>query len=334
MEKVTMQQIAEELNISKSAVSLALANSYTISEELRSKVVMTAIRMGYDMNRVVQKRSKSEYTKLGIFVHSINVLQDGFWSEVIKGIERKLCQSHTLLHFIETRFSNEEIIRNVTKIAPQGLLVLDRLPDGLLEKLYAVKIPMVFIDYEKCLDNNYDEINLNNYGTMWQVAKYVTEMGHDNLLFVGDIHYSLSFLERYRGLQDYCERYHVRCRYILDDELSSYMVNLNQLERVLLSDDPPSVIICANDPIALKVYTLCQKLQLRVPEDISLVGFDNNDRCIEKLPILTSVHVPKVEIGEAAVEMLQSRQKNPNRSKQILMLAARIVPRKSVKNLK
>lgn len=352
VKRVTMDDIAHELNVSKSLVSLALSGKYGVSDETRSEIVMKALEMGYEM-REKKRRNNSSIRKIALLVHRIADMSSRFWREIIKGAQKVLIENKVVLNIVSwnDELSETEVAVNLYDLHCDGILILNKCPPALLDLVYNLGSPIVLIDFMDCVDNRYSQVRANNYLGGFEAAKYLISKGHEKLIYFGNNEFSYSFRSRYQGFCDYVSKYakHVKVarltnafknareRYAKTLDESFLICNPESLRIFLDGNKGYTAIMCANDAVAAMAMEQLRGMGIRVGQDISLMTFDNTRICETSNPPLTSVNVPKEVIGKKAVEMLFSLVREKNRKEDfpsVLEVNTEIVERQSVINLK
>ncbi len=341
MPKVSMSQIAKKLGVSKGLVSIALSNKYGVSDETRFKIYVTAIEMGYDFSKChMTEKPVGKYTII-VFIKQIDLITDQFWPEILAGVEKKLAANNyrLKLEVWDERTTKEEILVRIAQDNADGIIVISELPSGTLNKLKNVNMPVIVIDGKEYYDGTFDNIRANNYLGGYLVAEYLVKKGHTKLAFVGDVNHSVSFLDRYHGFKDYLIR---KCKNIqvfpsikqsTFDKSEDYDTSDSEVMKMLKKEDRPTALFCVNDIVAKFVYDEMKKIGLKVPDDISIVGFDNILMTNIYDPSLTSVNVLRKELGELAVRILLNRIQKTDNAVQSVLLCVNLDEKKSVKDL-
>lgn len=327
-----MDSIAKKLGISKSAVSLALAGKYGVSEETRGKVLLEAISMGYELNR---SPAGSKQKRVLILISHHETVPESFFSEILLSIERELNKSHIAM---ELRFLNGDTDANdfLIQIAEDkvgGVIAFSDVDIELLERLRSFRIAVVLIDNRRYHGADFDQVGANNFMGGYNGASWLAELGHRRIAFVGDIRYAISFMERYYGCRACLEERGIEGIYLVEEADADYppIYNRGSVTKLLASGkNLPSAVFCANDLIAVEIYRLCAIRNLRVPEDISILSFDNTKICERLKPQLTSVNIPREFLGIKAVQLLLSRMAQPDGVSSTLQINCDIARRESV----
>ena len=311
-EKVTIDDIARAVGKSKSLVSLALANKYGVNEEVRSQIVMTAVRMGYEFkDRQVERSGSRSSSKKKIFIcFSRDMLDDtSYWMELICNVERHLqkrgCFSQ--IYGWDSTQNHEQLVADFYRSGCLGIITFGTgISDEVLGDILQFGRPLVLIDSGNLLPGAI-HIKAANYSGMHRAMQYLYDMGHTSICFVGDCGMEETFAERRNGVLRFIERNSGKVKLsLVDDRLTPGLreyVNLEQLRAHLQKRDA-TAYLCVNDAVAAQVYEQAEALGLRIPEDISVMGFDNANSSKWLRPTLTTCAVDRDRLAELSVEVL------------------------------
>jgi DNA-binding LacI/PurR family transcriptional regulator len=307
--KISMKNIAAELDVSKNAVSLALGNKPGVSQELRERIFEVAARLGY---RGHLDNHSEDSRKLLILAPEFNLEDRFFYPDVYLGIQK---QAQVTGHFTMLAGVTQSMIAE--KIAPaaldnfefNGILTVGVIPHDYLSVIFERNIPVVAVD------NFYDDLPVNTVVTAneegaFAVTRHLIDLGHREIGYVAPIENSASFFERYEGFMKamiYAKLKAERSLSILEPwSLVSLGKNQEEIRSALKAMKRfPTAFICGNDEIALAVINILRSEHgKRVPEDISVAGFDDIDAARLFSPALTTYHVPRVQLGQEAVRFL------------------------------
>lgn len=341
MKSVTMQTIADNLGISRSLVSRALSDDYGVNPKTKSLIEHEAKKLGYTPLHF-KKKNRAGIPSLLVLMPRYTLLDTMFGTKVLESIERLTREASIslVLHLFNNHDNsiNIPLLESNNNIMGALILSLSKTPirEPLLTLLQKENIPVVLLDP---LDqvNNYDIVMADNYMSMYQLTEYVINKGHRRLLFVGHPHISTSFLNRYRGCADCVDRHpEVHCDYILSYH-ETHPMNVDEFNEYMLDwpNNQRSAIICANDPCALLVYEKLTALGIRIPQDISVVGFDNVQKSINIHPALTTVDISTDTLVKEALQLLQSRNgaADTQANHRLILVGAPIIERQSVREI-
>lgn len=180
--EVTFQKIADELGVSKGLVSLAMRNKYGVSEEMRSKIVLKAIELGYEFKKNAPKKKKN----ITLLVKNMGILNEDFWRRCILGIENECVSSNvsfTILGGTSLK-DGEHLSMNLLDEKCDGIIILNQCQSSLVEELARLNIPTVFVDMVNRRRGSADQVVLNNFNAGMQAVNYLLKKGPQRHSFV------------------------------------------------------------------------------------------------------------------------------------------------------
>ena len=328
MAKITINQIAEELNLSRNTISKVLNQKGGVSEKTEQLVLNYAKQMGYRQLDQMNQEEKQETVMNGkrlLLVTSHIPMNQHFGVRARDAFQKKISSEG---YRVEISVVTEEEMRmNQT---PRGMED-DRI-DGIVciemfDKEYSTFLcetqkPILFIDSAVGIDErftNLDLILMENQNSISILVHKMIDAGYRRFGFVGDKDHCRSFHERWEA----CDRVLMKAG-ISDFEKGSVCA-LDQekysdyrwmCERIKELEMLPDVFFCANDEIAVTLIRALREMGLMVPEDIKVVGFDDMPVAALSNPTLTTVRINSDAIGMIAADLLLSRiqnQKLPSR---------------------
>ncbi len=331
-QKTSMQDIADALNISKNAVSLALNNKSGISETLRNKVVQTAILMNYGGYGKLGNSSGNNL--VAICVPSAISGFSQFYSSVYWAIEKEL-SAHgyrslltSITQEMEHNLSFPEVLHEQ---GLKGVIVV-----GVISKEYILKMVNSFNNFVQ-VDNYYMDLAINSVATAnveggYEATKFLVEQGAERIGFVGDIHAYNSYKDRYRGyelaLSDVLIP-KIPSRFFTDSALFSPTLQLDILMEKM-KEEQLDAIFCASDRIAIQLIGMMHKNGLQIPQDISIIGFDDTENSDIVNPPLTTMRVPRTELGHVAATLLIEKIASKRKPPSAISIYPKLIQRKSV----
>lgn len=343
--KVTMQQIADHVGVSKFAVSKALAGKSGVSAETREKIIGAATQLGY----FVQKKTKTAASKASsgsseksqgdtIIVLIPNVRYQNrhsfYWGRIIDGITNGL-EEHRIGIMIVTEHITDNFAKLINPEGVLGLIGVGLISNQLLLEIRNLGIPFVMVDHEDPLIPS-DSLFMNNYECVRRVTNYLLGNGHRKLQFVGNIRYSRSFTDRWLGYRSILEEQDIplqqypRLLSFEGDNRSEMTEALDVILHDLQREQGlPTAFVCANDSIAICVMTVLMKMGIDIPGQVSVTGFDNIEDAALSKPTLSTVHVNKEALGQRAVETLLWRIAHADGPKERILLSGDFVVRES-----
>ena len=327
MKKVTLQTIADALSISKVAVHKALNNQKGVSAELRKKIQDYAKSVGYAVSIPAQAIRNKRFL---FFVNQdfFLTLSEQYYSSIFYLLSAECNSTSNLLQiaYIEEENTLDKIKRAISSYRPDGIFIAGEVSKIVMDYMQKISIPIVFIDYYSPLyDFNY--VYVDNYHLAYQLAKYLINMGHKQIGFVGNIHKTSAIADRFFGYQKALVEESIR----MD---KSWHINENIEKNSDIIDlkikDLPSAFICHCDAAARWLYTALQTKSLQVPKDVSIISFDNTPLCDSLMPRLTSAGPRKEVYAKRAISLMIGSLAKTGKPQQI-KISAELVERDSVK---
>lgn len=333
MSKITLEHISISLNISKNTVSKALRGAPGVSDELREKIVNLATEIGYKKNSSTLKNSLKNIT---IVCRKSFLAEVTFWSQVFYGISHYASEKNVKLsieNFDESKEDKPETISSILNHAGDGFIIVGTISDNLLKKIKASNIPLVVVDHFN-EDVDCDYINSSSKSGIYKGIKYLYENNHKSIGFISSSTLDYSFVERYEAYLKYMNKFELAVykEFIwLDGVYLDTEFYKNKINKIKNHKNFPTAWVCVNDTIALTFMNALNEMGFKVPEDISIIGFDNISEFL--YPGLTSIDVPKQIMGEKALERLICRLENNDEIYENIILNTRLVERSTVKKL-
>jgi LacI family transcriptional regulator len=309
---LTIKDIARELNLSISTVSKALSDSHEISEKTKKLVADYAAANNYRPNPMAKGLKHGKSKSVGIVVSTI---ENNFFSQVINGIESAACKKGYNIFITQTHESYDMEVRNVKHLtfrAIDGLLIslsAETIDVEHLRLLQARGLPIVFFDRVS------DEIETHkviadNFNGAYKGTVDLLRSGYKKIAHITSSPNLSITVERLAGYKKALEDY----RMVLDDRYIKYCLHggrdLNEIEtalnNLLTMDGRPDAIFTASDRITITILTLLHQSKIKIPGEMALLGFTNNQLAGMLNPGLSAITQPGKEMGETAMEMLIS----------------------------
>jgi LacI family transcriptional regulator len=331
MAKITLDRIAEEIGVSKVAVSKALNDQKGVSESLRKRIKDYADSIGY------AKRSSSIDMRNKRFLFLINqdfflTPSEQYYSTIFYFLSSACNKANCQLQiaFLEPENTLEKMKTSIASFKPDGIYIAGEVGKLILRFVEKLTIPTVFIDYFSPLYNcNY--VYVDNYHLSFLVTKHLIYRGHRRIGFVGDITNTSSIADRYygflRAMQD--ERLAFDSRWHINENLEKKTDPLIFSDR---TEELPTAFICHCDAAAQRLYTALAIRGLKVPDNMSVISFDNTDLCDSLMPKLTSAGPLKEYYARKAFQTMSDCLNVKNKTLQVLVKAT-LTERASVRNL-
>lgn len=335
---VKLADIAEKVNVSTVTVSKALSNQKGVSEELRARIKELADEMGYKQPSVIRKERAQKSYNIGIIISEVFLGKyDSFYWQMYQMVTTKASAKgcFTLLEVITNEAAEtNQIPMLLQEQKVDGLIVIGRQRERYLQSLEKnSNVPMVYLDFcnehEDC-----DAIISDSYYGAYKLTNYLFEMGHRKIAYVGTLKATGSITDRYFG---YCKSmlehgFTVHDDWVIPDrDPSNDQIDPENLMQ--LPEDMPTAFVCNCDLCANELIHKLEGLGYRVPEDISVVGYDNYLFPGLSDIAITTYEVDLKEMARRGVNILIKKMNGDPYHKGISIVEGHLVVKDSVKNL-
>ncbi|MCK8060225.1 MULTISPECIES: LacI family DNA-binding transcriptional regulator [unclassified Fusibacter] len=331
--RVSIYDVAEKAGLSVVTVSRVLNNASTVRESSRIKVMKAVKELNYQPSAAARSLAKGKTNVIGIILPN---LSDSFLSEVVMSANialEKYCYSLAVSVADDGDLESKERGNSFFQQDRfDGVLVLTPIFDeGYLESLKQNRVPFVIIDNQR-YPFTVPSVVVDNFKGGYEATKYLIEAGHELIAHVGGPESLLSAEERMAGFNKAIEEVGIEAYGVIrgDFEIST---GYDAMCEWLAKGRMPTAIFAGDDNIAFGVIDALREHGLKVPEDVSVIGYDDHPFCSKLHPFLTTVKQPAKELAEEAVEMLLKVMSNNLKKNMIVKLEPQLIIRSSVKNL-
>ena len=335
---VRMIDIAEKLGVSVVTVSNALAGRDGVSEQVRQQICKTAEEMGYKPSGAGSKK-KMDSQKTGKSVailtseRFIGSMGTFYW-ELTANISNKLSAANVVMVYESISRANEKNLVLPTSVMEgrvDGAIVIGQLRSDYAMALSKIEIPLLFVDFyvSRC---SVDSVNSDSYHGGYMVTDYLVERGHENIGFVGSLNTTSSINDRYLGYRKCLMENNLTYKkeWVLEDrdELGILYDNID------FPDDMPTAFVCNSDETAFRIIAALKSKGVRVPEDISVVGYDNYTVSNICIPAITTVEVDLMKMASESVELMLKKLDNPEYTEGRRIISGKLIEKDSVLDLR
>lgn len=305
--EITIYDIAKKLGLSASTVSRGLRDHPLISEQTKQRIIQAAKQMGYQHNAFASNLRKNRSNTIGVVVPR---LDSYFMSKVISGIEKIANQNgYNLIINQSEELARKEIrcIETMYNNRVDGLLI--SISSGTsnlshLKILHNKGIPLVFFDRVEDFKDSVGVL-IDNYRAAYEATTHLIDEGCRKIMHLGGNQNRNVYSERLQGYRKALEDHHVE--FVPDRVISSILdedAGKMAIEKLLAMNPRPDAIFAANDTSAVAAICSLKKHGIKVPEEVAVVGFNNDpiSRVID--PNLTTINYPGDKMGELAASTL------------------------------
>lgn len=331
---ITMKDIAEKLDVSIVTVSKALSDKEGVSDELKEKIKSLATQMGYRYNMLAKSMKEGLSYNIGIVVPDRFIgKQESFYFKFQKHITQAL-ESYGYYGILQILSPEDEkelaLPRFYSEKRVDGMIILGQISKDYIETLQNTEIPIVFLDfYDE--HSNIDSVITDSFYAAYELTNYVIRNGYKKLAFVGNIYATSSIQDRFLGYYKSL----IEHRLTLDQE---YILNdrdeQGKLLEIDLPEKMPEAFICNCDGVAYNLILKLQRLGYKIPEDVAVVGFDNDIYATISNPQITTMEVDMQEMSRIAIKILINKINKSPKEYGRLLVKANLIIRDSVKSKK
>ena len=340
--RVTLEDIAEASDTSVASVSLALRNKPGVSRARRERILAVAREMGYSRETPVASPDESAVRSAAVLFRSITSdrpatpLMDSFYSWVVTGIQEAAQDAglHLMLGALRCDANNVPVELPPASFfdrASSGLFLLGSFPDASLDRLIEITgargIPIVNVDGHTAR-TFVDSVGTMNREGAYEATSYLIQRGHSRIAFAGRLDRNVpSFNQRLQGYREAmaAHGYPTRELTIRGDREVSPPIEADDLG--------VTAIVVGNDYDATVLMRLLHGQGVRVPEDVSIIGFDDTEHATHVVPALTTMRVDMLTMGRLAVQAMAFRWSWPDAAPQMTLLRPQLVERDSVASI-
>jgi len=328
--KVTIVDVAAKAGVSFGTVSRVINNDIHVKENTRLRVQEAMQDLGFVANRQARSLAGGKSNTIGVLVPDLGT---GYIGEIIRGIDAELgLRSLDLVLYTTHRTASKEAsyVADLAKGMVDGLLlVLPRSPADYIGNLTSHNFPFVLIDHQG-IGLDCPAVGASNWQGAYSATEYLIKLGHRRIGFITgwmDLGCAADRLDGYRSA--------LRTHHLADAPELVYEGTFFQPDgfagtSVFLNlPIPPTAIFASNDVMAMGAMDAVRSLGLRVPDDVSVLGFDDIPQAELVHPALTTVRQPLEQMGRVATQMLLDSLEKPEKAINRLELPTELVIRDS-----
>ncbi len=314
--RTTITDIANELGVSPSTVSRALNNHPAISKKTRKAVLKLALKRNYQPNLLALNLLKRKTNTIGIIVPEITSY---FFSSIINGIKDVVKPIGVNMIIGQSNESYEEeksIVQTFASIRVDGFLLSpssETKKYDHLEILLNNNIPLVIFDRD-CEGINIDKVFVDEYKGAFQAVEHLIRSGCKRVAHIAGKQSLSTARHRLRAYKDVLKKHHIPVidEYIVESDGFTPEHGILPTKKLLSLTQPPDAIFTINDGVAIGSMYVIKDAGIKIPEEISIIGFDDDPHSLYFKPSLSTVWQPTYEMGMLSARILMKRISNNN----------------------
>lgn len=329
--KVSIYDIANYLNLSVATVSYVINGKGKISEKTRNKVNEAIKELGYVVNTTARTLSTGKSHLIGLLLPLDNtssaLISNPFYVEFIGGIEKEIsCHDYDLV--ISTITTNTKIIDWVLSRGLDGLIMLGKYPKDIYEKIKESKVPVALTDIYEDYSKEFFNVRVDDEYGMYLATRHLLENGHTKIGFVGNMYVSLVDKQRYNGYKKALLEYNIKDEYIFEC-LSTFDDGYKIADKI--KDSIVTGVVCTADITAIGIMNRYNNQNLKIPDDLSIVGFDDISDAKYVYPPLTTIRQDIQNKGIQTAKMIINSLEGNDDSVALQVTIPSLVIRESTK---
>ncbi len=326
----TMKDVAEKAGVSTATVSRALMNPEKVSAQTRKRVQIAVQSVGYDPQPLARQVKRNETRNVLVMVHDIC---DPFYSEMLRGIEETADEQGYLVliadcahqHPDKKSFSDLIIARQI-----DGMLLLGSVLPFAIDKTQQQNLPPMVMANEFVPELELATVHIDNLTAAYEAADYLFKLGHRRIGCISGPADLTLCQYRVQGFIQALRRHGIPAgEHMVYRGDISFQTGAAGLNALISQTNPPTAIFCHSDIIAFGALSQARKIGLSVPNDLSLIGFDDITLANYCDPPLTTVAQPSFQIGREATLLLLQQVRQHQMTNTSLLLDSKLIVRGS-----
>ncbi|WP_307337377.1 LacI family DNA-binding transcriptional regulator [Caldalkalibacillus uzonensis] len=299
----TIKDVAKLAGVSVSTASYALNGKGNVKPETKMKVLEAAKQLNYQKNGLAMDLKKSKTKTIALILSD---LSGPYYSELIKGVQEvTMANGYDLIACSSIGGKDSTAIKFLTEKRVDGVIILaHNISDEVIMASSRDGFPIIVLD-RFLEDQHIISVLVNNTQGAYQATKYLIEQGHRDIAFISGPSNSVDSINRMKGYQQALEEYDIayQSKWTFTGNFTREG-GYHATKLLIMQGDLPTAVFYANDEMALGGYQAFEEMGIKIPDDISVMGFDDIQIAQYLNPPLTTVKQPKYEAGTLAAHLL------------------------------
>lgn len=327
----TITDVAREANVSVATVSRVLNNQNSVTPETSKRVYRAIEKLSFEPNMSARNLRRNETRVILIVAPNIT---NPYYAHILTGIGDAASESKYSALIYNTagdEASERAGLDMLKKRRADGAILLATEKNSTLIEEYALKYPIVQCS-EYILNQDLPRVSIDNYKAATDIMEYIISLGHKRIATISSCNNYISTALRLQGYKDVLNVHglEVRQEYIaLANADYSFRSGKAAAFKLLEQKDRPTAIFCISDILALGAITAAKELGIRVPEDLTVIGFDDVDDTTMFHPYITTIAQPCYELGKESFRILHACMNNGEKTNMKVVLPHKFIIRES-----
>jgi DNA-binding LacI/PurR family transcriptional regulator len=324
---VSIKDVAQKAGVSTATVSHILNGTRPTSQETRNRVLAAIQELGYSQNQSARNLARGRSSLLGLIVSDV---RNPFFPEITAAFQDQALAHDMDALVLNTNYDAQRTLNSVRRLmglqVPGVAILTSQIEPTVVDTLAAQKVAAVYLDLGH-VGQTISNLVVDYEHGIAEALEHLTKLGHTRIGYIGGPPHLPSAERRKRAFMDTAIRLGVEPDRTIDSDFTvkgGYFAASK-----LLGSKPPTAVVAGNDLTAIGVLHRAYDGGVRVPEDLSVVGFDDIVFAEYTQPALTTVAVPRSEIGRVAFQALWSMITDPSQGGREFRLGTRLIVRQS-----
>lgn len=327
-EKITISDVARDAGVSLATVSRVINQKGIVKESTYNKVMVSVNKLGY----VVDDGMHQSYSDSGIILFNLPSIANPFYSEILKGAKMS-AQRYGYQLLISEDYINQNTLHRIQSVIKRtraiGMITTNQISTATIRKLSDM-IPVVqCCEYNESVDLPY--VSVDDVQASSNVIEYLASIGKRRIGIInGPVQFKYA-RHRLQGYQISLEKLGIAYdpKIVVNLPDVNFELAVSAAIQLINSDNPPDAFFACSDVFACAILRAAHLNGYRVPEDFSVVGFDNIDITSTSVPSITTISQPKLQLGFTSSELLIEQIQNPSTPVKRVILETELIVRES-----
>ena len=332
----TIKDVAKKAGVSIATVSFVINNNNKrVSAETRDRILKTIKTLNYHPSKSARNLVSKKTGFIGFIITDDHFLRtEPFYTRIFLGVEFEARNEdyYILLTSVNSSFNkNEQLPRFILNKGVDGVIIAGKIPDNLIERLSKYNLPTIFIDFVPP-SNTVPLVLIDNIQGGILATDHLINLGHKNIAFIGGDAEHPSVRDRLNGYKQSFEKAKIPLKnnlIIIDSPYPDRQNGYNSAKRLFNKNKNVTAIFACNDAMAIGVMHYLKDKGYGIPGDVSIIGFDDVEADLMLDPLLTTVRVPKVELGAEAFRLMANILKNKKTINKKILVPVELIVRDS-----
>jgi len=333
----TIKDVARQANVSTATVSLVLQDHRRISHKTKQKVLRVIREMNYRPSKMARGLVMRQTQNIGFILTDNHFLKtEPFYTYIFLGteFEARGHEYYILLNTIPTVYNDEDCLpRFVKENNVDGIIIAGKVPAEIIACIMPFHIPLVFVDYYPP-SGDYFAVLIDNIDGGFKATDHLLSLGHRRIAFIGGDLDHPSIYDRFQGYRNALKKAGIP----LDDQIiitsekaTSRESGAHAAKELFCHGKDVTAVFACNDAMAIGAMQYCKFAGILVPQDVSIVGFDDVETDLSEYTPLTTLSVPKIDMGSQATKMMVDILENKIKKPHKVLIPVDLIVRDSTK---